>query len=224
MQQLPFYVYLVFGATVFIAATFLFIATRFSWKFMTMLLVWIGVQSILSIQGFYNNQATMTTRFPLLFIPALAYLVFQFTTAKGKAFISNLDLRVLTIIQIIRIPVELVLFWLFINKTIPAAMTFHGRNFDIFSGITAPFVYYYGFVKKKIGKNGMVVWNFICLGLLVNVVATALLSLPARFQQFGFEQPNLALGFFPFILLPAFLVPAVLFSMLVSIRQLLRCG
>src|SRR4051794_35408249 len=105
------------------------------------------------MKGFYSNPATMTTRFPLLIVPALAYLVYTFNTKKGKAFIDGLDLRALTIIHIVRIPVELVLSWLFINRSIPEAMTFHGRNFDIFSGITAPVIYYFGFVNKKIGRN-----------------------------------------------------------------------
>lgn len=164
----------------------------------------------------------MTTRFPLLFLPALLFLVFRFATKNGRAFIDNLELPVLTIFHVIRIPVEIVLFWLFIHKSIPEAMTFHGRNFDIFSGITAPFVYYFGFVKKIISKKIILKWNFICLALLLNVVSNALLSLPTRFQQFGFEQPNIALGVFPFVLLPACLVPLVLFATLASIRQLLK--
>jgi hypothetical protein len=164
----------------------------------------------------------MSARFVLLLFPALLFLVYKFISRKGRAFIDNLDLSKLTIIHIIRLPVELVLFWLLVHKSIPEAMTFHGRNFDIFSGITAPIVYYLGFVKKVISKNIILTWNFICLALLLNVVSNALLSLPARFQQFDFEQPNIALGFFPFLLLPAFLVPTVLFSMLASIRLLLK--
>jgi len=33
-------------------------------------------------------------------------------------------------------------------------------------------------------------WNFVCLGLLLNIVINALLSLPSAFQQFAFDQPN----------------------------------
>ena len=222
MQNLPFYVYLAFGATVVVAAWLILKATRYSKPFSIMLISWIALQSVLGIAGFYNNPLTMTARFPLLFLPALLFIVFQLMAKKGRAFIDNSDLPTLTIIHIIRIPVEIVLFWLFLHKSVPQAMTFHGRNFDIFSGITAPVIYYLGFVKKTISKKIILLWNLICLALLVNVVATALLSLPARFKQFGFEQPNTALGYFPFMLLPAFLVPVVLFSTLASIRQLLK--
>jgi hypothetical protein len=221
MQHLPFYIYLVFSATVLMAAGLFFKATNYSKSFLIVLLSWIGVQSILGIAGFYNNPLTMTARFPLLFLPPLFFVIYRFMTPKGRAFIDSLDLSTLTLIHTIRVLVEVVLFWLYIHKTIPQAMTFHGRNFDIFAGITAPFVYYFGFIKRTLNKTVIGAWNFICLALLVNVVANALLSLPARYQQFGFEQPNIALGFFPFVLLPAFLVPTVLFSMLAGIRQLL---
>lgn len=222
MQNLPIYVYITFGVTVLSAVWLFFKASNFSKPIIIGLLSWIMLQSTLAISGFYNNPATMTNRFTLLFLPALVFLLSRFFTKKGRHFIDSLHLPTLTLISVIRIPVEMVLFGLLIHHTIPQAMTFEGRNFDIFSGITAPFIYYFGFVKKRLSNKIIIIWNFICLILLINVVSNALLSLPERFQQFGFEQPNLALGFFPFILLPAFLVPLVLFSMLASIRQLVK--
>ncbi len=224
MQNLPFYVYLTFGVTVLLAIWLFLKATHYSKLFLVVLMAWIVIQSILAVSGFYSNPNTITVRFPLLVLPPLLFLVSTFITRKGNVFIDNLDLPALTIFHVIRIPVELVLFWLFVHKSIPEAMTFHGRNFDIFSGITTPFIYYFGFVKKKISRTAILTWNFICLLLLVNVVSNAILSLPARFQQFGFEQPNKALGFFPFVLLPACLVPLVLFSHVAAIRQLLKKG
>jgi hypothetical protein len=116
----------------------------------------------------------------------------------------------------------MVLFWLYANHAVPEAMTFNGRNFDILSGLSAPFIYYFGFVKKTLGRKAILAWNLICLALLLNVVSSAVLSLPARFEQFGFEQPNIALGYFPFVLLPAVLVPLVILSTAAAIRQLIK--
>jgi hypothetical protein len=100
-------------------------------------------------------------------------------------------------------------------------MTFEGRNFDILSGITAPFIYYFGFIKNKLDKKIILAWNFLCLGLLINIVGIALLSAPFPFQKFAFSQPNIALAYFPFVWLPCCIVPLVLFSHLVTIRQLI---
>jgi len=135
-------------------------------------------------------------------------------------FIDNMDVKMLTLLHAIRIPVELILFGLFINKTIPEAMTFEGRNFDILSGLTAPFIYYFGFVKKTLDKKIILAWNFICLALLINIVATAILSAPFTFQKLAFDQPNIAILYFPFVWLPCCIVPIVFLSHLASIRQL----
>jgi len=222
MQHLPIYIYLTFTVTVLLSIGLFYKATNYSKAFLYASLGYIVIQSLPGISGFYNNPNTSTVRFPLLVIPPMLFLLSRFFTPNGRAFLDGLDLPTLTIFHIIRIPVELVLFWLFVHHAIPEAMTFHGRNFDMLSGITAPFIYYFGFVKRKIGKPLIIAWNFICLILLLNVVSGAILSLSARFQQFGFEQPNIALGYFPFVLLPAYLVPMVLLSTVAAIRQLLK--
>jgi hypothetical protein len=221
METLPWYVAVTFGATVLLAIWLFSKATRYSGSFFVFLLILIILQSALGLSGFYNDVHTMSTRFPLLVIPLLGFCLSLFLTHKGKVFIDSLDIRTLTILHTIRIAVEIVLFWLFVHKAIPQAMTFEGRNFDILSGLSAPLVYYFGFVKQRLSRTVMIIWNVVCMLLLLNVVASAVLSLPSRFQHFGFEQPNIAVGYFPFLLLPAILVPLVLFANAVSIRQLI---
>jgi hypothetical protein len=101
-------------------------------------------------------------------------------------------------------------------------MTFGGYNFDIISGVTAPIVYFLYYMKKKISKRFLLFWNFICLGLLANILIIALLSAKTPFQQLAFEQPNIGVTYFPFVWLPAVIVPIVLFSHIASIRQILK--
>jgi hypothetical protein len=222
MIHLPAYIYFSFGATLILALWLFYKATNYSKPFLFGLLAWIILQSALAVAGFYNNPNTMTVRFPLLLLPPLLFLLSRFFSKKGRAFLDGMNLPMLTIFHIIRIPVELVLFWLFIHHSIPEAMTFHGKNFDILSGISAPFIYYFGFVKKQLSKPVIIVWNIICLALLFNVASSAILSLPARFVQHGFEQPNIALGYFPFVLLPALLVPLVMLATVAAVKQLWR--
>jgi hypothetical protein len=62
-------------------------------------------------------------------------------------------------------------------------------------------------------------WNIVCLVLLINIVITAILSAPFAFQKLAFEQPNVAILYFPFVWLPCCIVPIVLFSHLVAIRR-----
>lgn len=221
MDSLPAYIYWVFGCTV-VAALFIFYkASNQSKPFLLILVGWVAIQTTISLSGFYTTLNTMPPRISLLLLPPLVAMIVLFTTNRGKQFIDELSLPTLTLFHIIRIPVELVLFWLFVHKAVPQLMTFEGRNFDIVSGLTAPLLYYVVFVKRKPGKTFLLGWNVVCLGLLINIVVNAILSVPTPFQQFAFDQPNVGILQFPFTLLPAVLVPLVLLAHLAAIRQLL---
>lgn len=221
MENLPSYIPIVFGVTTIFTVVFFYQATHRSAIVLLVLLCWLALQSIIGISGFYAETDTFPPRFLLLVLPPLLFIVGLFFTPKGKRFIDGLNIQTLTLLHIVRIPVEIVLFGLFMNKAVPELMTFEGRNFDILSGMTAPFIFYFGFIKKQIDTKIILLWNFICLALLLNIVVNAVLSAPFQFQQFAFDQPNIAVLYFPFNWLPSCVVPLVLCSHLVVIRHLI---
>jgi hypothetical protein len=219
---LPSFVSVVFGLTMVLTLYQFLKAARFS-KYATLVLfIWAGIQVFLSLNGFYKVIDTIPPRFVLLIIPPILLIIILFNTQKGKLFIDSLDIKVLTIIHTIRILVEIVLFWLFMYKTIPVELTFEGRNFDIISGVTAPIVYYFGFIKQTLSKKLIISWNILCIGFLLNVVLNSILSSPLLFQKFEFNQPNFAVLNFPFVFLPSLIVPIILFSHFVLIRRLIK--
>ncbi len=228
---LPFYIPLVFGLTT-VAALLLFVRTvnvsgvsatqRRAMVIFAALAGWLILQAILALNGVYTTKPkSFPPRFLLLgILPGMLVIVLVFATSKGRAFADSLPLKNLTWLNIVRIPVELVLFWLYLNKAVPGLMTFEGRNYDILAGITAPFAAYFGVSKGSFNRRGMLLWNIVCLGLLLNIVVNALLSAPTPLQRFAFDQPAIAILNFPFNWLPSFVVPLVLFGHLTSIRQL----
>jgi hypothetical protein len=188
------------------------------------LTLWLTIQAVLAYKNIYN---TDTNSFPpkimlIGILPTIFIIIMLFATSKGRQFIDSLPIKNLTYLNIVRIPVEIVLLWLFLNKAVPELMTFEGRNFDIIAGLTAPFIAYFGLTKTKLHRQTILIWNFICLGLLINISVNALFSAPSPIQKFAFEQPNIAILNFPFSWLPTFIVPIVLFGHLTSIRQLLK--
>jgi hypothetical protein len=232
IENLPLYISLLFGCTTIATLLLLFWTiknatsekTRKSAKFIAIIsVVWLVIQAVLSWNNVYN---TNTDAFPpkiilLGILPVICSIIVVFSTSKGRQFIDNLPLKNLTYLHVVRIPVELVLYWLFLNKTIPQIMTFEGTNFDILAGISAPFLAYFTFEKKKLNLNLVLIWNILSLGLLLNIVVTAMLSAPSPIQKIAFDQPNIAILNFPFCWLPTFIVPIVLFSHLVAIRKLI---
>lgn len=187
------------------------------------LIVWVTIQSLLGYSGLYANHLKAMPPKIMLFgiLPAIFTILLLLISKRGKAFINELPLFHLTFLNLVRVPVEIVLYLLFLNQLVPELMTFTGRNFDILAGISAPLLALFWHKRGNNMKQVLLIWNFVCLGLLLNIVFYGLLSAPTPLQQFALDQPNIALLYFPYCLLPTFIVPLVLFGHLVSIKQLL---
>ncbi len=186
------------------------------------ILFWMTIVGTLGIFGFYQKIGAFPPRFIFLLAPGVIFVFLLLLNKRSKKFMDNQDLKWLTILHTIRIPVEIVLYYVFLEGLIPDLMTFDGYNFDIISGLTAPIIYYLVFVAKVLDKKALLVWNFLALALLGNILTIAILSAQTPLQKFAFEQPNIGVTYFPFVWLPAVIVPIVIFSHLSSIRQLLR--
>ena len=186
------------------------------------ILAWTILISWLGLSGFYQVNNVIPPRFIFLLLPGFLLILLLFLTKKGKEFIDSLNLKWMTILHSVRIPVELILYFIFLSGLIPVHMTFDGYNYDIIPGVTAPIVYYLFFVKKVVNERFLLFWNFLSLGLLLNILTIAVLSAQTPFQMLAFDQPNIGVTYFPFIWLPGIIVPIVLLSMLASIRQLLQ--
>lgn len=222
LEQVPAYVGILFMLTTLVTILIFVAAANNSKPVLFILLAWIGLQSIPAMYGFYTFTYSVPPRFILLIGPPFLLILFLFFIPAGKRFMDSLNPEYLTWLHTVRIPVEIGLWLLFINGTVSELMTFEGRNFDILAGITAPIVAIFAFRKKAIGKTGLLIWNFICLALVLNIVIIAIFAVPTPFQQWGFEQPNIAVMYFPIIWLPCCIVPLVIFSHLEVIRRLVK--
>jgi hypothetical protein len=210
-----------FIVTTFLAVWQFYRASNKSKSFLTIVFIWMAIQLLLGRTDFYNNESTIPPRFILLIFPPLVLIIILFLTTGGRKFIDSLNLTHLILLHTIRIPVEIALYYLFTSKVIPQIMTFEGQNFDIVAGLTAPIIFYFGFIKNKISDKFLFLWNILSLGLLVNIIVIAFLSAKTPLQQFAFNQPNIAIAHFPFNWLPSVIVPMVLFSHLSALRQII---
>ena len=228
METVPPYVSIVFILTTFTAIGFLLRATRKAGLHRTpsrilvfILPLWIFFQAALSISGFYEEFTSVPPRLLLFGVLPALLLIALYLTVFRHTFVERLPLRMLTMVHIVRIPVELVLLWLSVAGQVPRMMTFEGANFDILSGIAAPIVAWLAFRGGETRKGLLVAFNIVELLLLANVVSIAALSIPSAIQQLNIDQPNRAVLYFPYVYLPTIVVPIVLFSHLVSLYRTL---
>ncbi|MFK7972501.1 MAG: hypothetical protein AB8F95_19175 [Bacteroidia bacterium] len=190
-------------------------------KLIGALSIWTVAQGLAAWQGFYQETDTIPPRFIFVLGPLLAGLLFVIFSKKGNQWANMANMKALTILHIIRIPVELCLYGLFLEKAVPELMTFTGRNFDILAGFAAPIVYYFAFINKRLSNRWLLIWNIAGLLLLVSIIINAILSSPLPIQQFAFDQPNIAIIHFPFIWLACTVAPLALFSHVLAIKKLL---
>jgi len=217
-DHLPIYIPLLMAACVVYACVVLYKASQ-SKSALVITLLWLALQGGISLTGLYTKSRQVPPPFILLVLPPLLLIIILFMTKSGKTFINRLDQRWLTALHIVRIPVELVLFLLYHHGLVPKLITFEGQNFDIISGISAIGILYLGYHRNSLKRGLIIAWHVLCLLLLFNVVFHAVLSVPTPFQQFAFDAPNTGVLYFPFTWLPGFIVPLVLFSHLVCLKQ-----
>lgn len=229
IENLPGYISITFILTTFLTVGFFLYAvrqtvfeTRPAKLLIFLLSFWLIFQAVLALNGFHQVTEILPPRvfafgvFPTLLLILVYFIFFR------KNFIEPLPLKILTLLHVIRIPVEIVLYWLGQNGQVPPLMTFEGRNFDILSGITAPIIYFLAFRRDQTNRPLLIVWNIFALLLLINIVTTAILAFPSPWQKIAFEQPNRAVMYFPFIWLPSVIVPIVFFSHLTSLWKLFK--
>jgi hypothetical protein len=212
MDNLSLFTCIIFILTTALTVMIFSRANTRSGTLIVVISVWLAIQALLSISGFYEVTNTVPSRFIFFAVPPMLLIILLFLSSMGRNYISKLNYGLLVLIHMVRIPVEITLYFLFLNGQVPKLMTFAGGNYDILSGLSAPLIYYFGFRKKILGRNIILLWNIICLGLLFYVVYHAILSAPSTFQRFAFNQPNVAILHFPYGWLPSFIVPTIFFS------------
>ncbi len=228
IEQLPAYISIVFLITSFLTFGIFAYALKsvgivhlWSKVLLFVIPLWMLFQAAIASRGFYLNSESVPPRLPIFAVlPAVVLIAVLFLF--GRDFILRLPLLPLTLLHVVRIPVEIVLAWLYEQGMVPQVMTFHGWNYDIVSGILSIPAAFFAFRGGQPNRKLLIAFNVIGLLLLTNIVTIAVLSLQSPIQELAFEQPNRAVLYFPFVWLPAMIVPIVLFCHLVSLYKLLK--
>ena len=228
IEHLPAYVPAVFLAAVFFTVAVFWLAVlrstageRLKRLVIAIVPLWMLIQAGFAFWGLYQ---TGPDEVPLIVflgpLPALLFFAVLFAVAR-HSLVAQLPLKVLTFIHIVRIPVELVLHWLYEGRMIPEVMTYSGANFDILSGITAPVILVLAFRGGVVNRGLLIAWNVAALVLVLTIVTIAILSFPGPMQQLSPDLPNRAVALFPYVWLPSVIVPIVIFSHAASLYKLL---
>lgn len=196
--------------------------TKYQWITGIVAGAWLLISGYMAYTGFFTQYEVIPPRMAFGIVPPFLTVIVLLAIRNTRLFLIQIPLFTLTYLHLVRIPVEIVLWWLHKQGLVPEMMTFEGANWDILSGITAPFVAHFLNDNNPKHRPFILLWNLLALGLLFNVVIRGILSAPYVTQMLAFDQPNTGVTLFPFIWLPVFIVPLVLLSHIVAIIKVGR--
>ncbi len=182
-----------------------------------LLVAWLLLLGVLSIRGFFTN-TSLPPRLSFALLGPLPLVLLFIRSRAGKELLYQIQPQWLIYFQSFRILVEIAIWLLVRNGSLPVQLSFEGRNFDMLTGLFALPVGYYCFVRKSWSPVVAVLYNIAGLVLLLNVVTITALSLPPG-GVFQNSPDTSLLTKFPFIYLPGLLVPLAYTLHILSLRQ-----
>lgn len=200
----------------FLSSLFLYLGTGKDKKLLLLFVMWGFLIGSLAVTEVFKDKPNL---FPLAILGTVVLTIVSIKRTDSQ----KVHPKMLLAIHILRIPVELILYQLYLQDKIPKLMTYKGWNFDILVGISALLILVYLFsFKGKLNKNLFIIWNGIGLAFLLIIISLGILSSPLPIQQFAFDQPNIAILEFPYCFLPTCVVPIVLISHVLLIRHQMK--
>ncbi len=235
--NVPFYINALLFLTVLIIIAFVFYSLKYALSSMNAPAVkqkkyyivtavittgWLITSALIAFNGTLFDFTSTPPKLMLIVLPPVLAISYLSSSTRVNALIREIPSSWLVYIQSFRILVEIFLWMLFAKNIIPVQMTFEGLNYDILIGLSAPLVAYYSLSQNKWPRIVAVLWNFAGLLLVTNIFLVAFLSTPGPLRQFFNEPPNTIVAYFPFVWLPAFIVPFAYLMHILSIKQIVK--
>lgn len=183
------------------------------------LTAWIGYGGLLGWAGVIGNAALLPPGLFYLLAPIVLFVMFMARSRVGLTVALSLPLGLLMGMESFRLLVEVFLDQLWRDGQLPRMMTFHGANFDILIGASAP-VMAWLYSSGRISNRTALLWNLAGIAMLANVAVRGVLTTPGLLRLIATEVPNAAIGTFPFSYIPGLMVPLALILHVLAIRAL----
>lgn len=155
----------------------------------------------------------------LLLLPMAAFWIWLIRSGGPRDLIGRMPLREMVGLQAFRLPLELFLLQLHREALLPEAMTFHGHNFDILTGISALLLWIFWNRIPNVAAAAKA-WNIAGLALLAVVAVTGVLSAPGPQHLLNRDQPNVAVVSFPYVLVAALFVLSAFSLHVLALRKI----
>jgi hypothetical protein len=186
------------------------------------MILWLATMAILARDGFFDAlMAGFPPPMALALLPPWITIIGCILLPSLRRFLTLTPMAILIGYQVFRVGVEYVLWTLHQQGLMPPAMTFEGQNIDGLVGLTAPLAALLVLRPGSLSRRVAVIWNIAGLLILFNTIRVAMQSVPGVFYNPAIEPANTIVSQFPFIWLPAFVVPVALLGHLLALAKVL---
>jgi hypothetical protein len=183
---------------------------------------WLIVSAAVAFAGTLLDFTATPPKLLIVIIPPVLAVIYITNSTRVNTLLTVIPSSWLVYVQSFRVLMEIFLWLMYLKNIIPVQMTFEGLNYDVLAGLSAPLIAYYSLSQKKWPRLSAVLWNFAGLLLVTNIFIIALLSTPSPMRQFFNEPANTIVAYFPFVWIPAFIVPFAYLMHILSIKQIIR--
>jgi hypothetical protein len=186
------------------------------------LVTWLVYVGLLGYFGVIRNATMRPPGVVFILIPVILFLsafIARFRSESVGRLALAIPLWIVLGTQSFRVLVELFIHQLWLNGLVPKMLTFAGANVDIYIGASAPIIAWLA-TRGKTGLKLALIWNFLGLCALINVVIRALLTAPGSLNLIHAEVPNRMFGAFPFMFIPGFFVPLAVVLHVLALRTI----
>src|SRR5262245_62444887 len=119
LTNLPDSLIVIFLLTVILTFLLFINAVKYKTTAAIVLVIWLAVTGILSFKEVFLQTSSVPPRLMMIIAPAILFIILLLITKGGRRFTDSIDLKKLTLVHIVRIPVEIILFLLCTHKLIP---------------------------------------------------------------------------------------------------------
>ncbi len=185
------------------------------------LLAWQLYAYLIGSSGFLADYS-FPPRFVIsMILPLFIFIgVFVYRNRKSN-WIQAIPPVWLVAYQSFRIIIETIFVYTVAAGILHENVTIEGYNYDMVFAYTAPLIALIAYKSKNLPKKLLILWNY--LGLLVIAVIISLFMTTIYLPElYGPDTKSFPLdfGYYPYVLVPGFLMPSAVFIHVLSITQL----
>lgn len=185
-------------------------------------LLWWVLVGMFAASGLLVSNETEWPRLMLVILPTFALVFWICFSQTGHHLALYYSQATLIGSQVFRVLVETFLVFMNEQGFLPRMMTWHGQNYDLLTGLSAPLMVFIltRTPSPKMRWRLIFYWNLFGLALLANVIVRGFLNAPTPWRHFFDDVPNTALMVFPYVYLASIFVAVAVGLHLLSLRKL----